>query len=132
MVAISDIRKANSTLGSRPPGLTSVFVGATKGIGASTLKELIKHLNAPKVYLLGRSKARCASQLAQLEILNPKASIMFIETEVSLLKNVDAVCKEISNRESSLDLLYMSPGMLAFGGPDCKSFTSGHARRKLH
>ena len=121
MVAISAIRKANDALISRDPGLVSVFVGATQGIGAGTLTALVKHLNAPKVYLLGRSKARCASQLAQLRNLNPKASIIFIETEVSLLKNVDAACKTISARESSLDLLYMSPGGLAFGGPDCKS-----------
>ena len=120
MVDISAIRKANGTLGSRAPGLVSVFVGATQGIGAGTLRELVKHLKAPKVYLLGRSEARSAGQLAQLRHLNPDASILFIETEVSLLKNVDAVCQDISARESSLDLLYMSPGRLTFGGPDCK------------
>ena len=121
MVAISAIREANDTLGSRAPGHVSVFVGATQGIGAGTLRELVKHLNAPKVYLLGRSKARCASQLVQLRELNPKASILFIETEVSLLSNVDAACSDISAQESTLDLLYLSPGGLTFGGPDCKN-----------
>ena len=120
MVAISAVRKANDTLGSRAPGLVSVFVGATQGIGAGTLRELVKRLDAPKVYLLGRSKAKCTSQLTQLRDLNPKASIVFIETEVSLLKNVDAACRDISARESRLDLLYMSPGGLTLGGPDCK------------
>ena len=120
MVAISAIREANDSLGSRAPGLVAVFVGATQGIGAGTLSALVKHLDAPKVYLLGRSRARCAGQLTQLRDLNPEASIVFIETEVSLLKHVDAACKAISAQESALDLLYMSPGGLTFGGPDCK------------
>ena len=128
MVAISAVRKANDTLVSRPPGLVSVFVGATKGIGASALRELVKHLKAPKAYVMGRSKANCASQLTELESLNPQATIIFIETDISLLKNVDAVCKDIVSREPKLDLLYMSPGLLAFGGPDCKRSPSSTLR----
>ncbi|KAL9039461.1 MAG: hypothetical protein Q9214_004870, partial [Letrouitia sp. 1 TL-2023] len=119
MVAISVVRKANGTLASKPTGLICVFVGATRGIGASTLSESAKHLKSPKIYVLGRSKAKCTRQLAELGTLNPSASIVFLEAEVARLRSVDEACDHIKSLESSLDLLYMSPGVLAMGGPDC-------------
>lgn len=117
MVAISIVRKANGALASKPASLICVFVGATRGIGASTLRELVKHLKAPKIYILGRSKAKCTRQLAELGTLNPSASLVFLEAEVSRLRSVDEVCAHIKSLESSLDLFYMSPGVLAMGGP---------------
>lgn len=45
MVVVGAARRANDVLGSRPLGLVSVLVGATKDIGASALGERVKHLN---------------------------------------------------------------------------------------
>lgn len=118
-VHITTVRNANVGLRSEKTGRVALFVGATNGIGASALLSFILHSNAPRVYIVGRSKAKASSQLAELEVLNPTATIVFIEREISILQNVKAVCDEIKEREKSLDLLYMSAGYLAFGEPQC-------------
>lgn len=120
MVAIDTVRAANSSLKSGPSGLVALFVGATKGIGAATLRKLTKNLKAPTIYIVGRSKGGFSSQLSELKTLNPDASFEFLETEISLIKNVDWICKKLKETESKLDLLFMSPGLLPIGGPTCR------------
>ncbi|KAF9769140.1 hypothetical protein IL306_013502 [Fusarium sp. DS 682] len=95
----------------------AVFVGATRGIGLATLKVLTRTLPNPRFYIIGRSKARFAPELALLNEYNPNATIRFVEAEVSLLKAVDDACQKIIDLERHVDLLFMSPGSLAFGGP---------------
>ncbi|EXM19062.1 hypothetical protein FOTG_12849 [Fusarium oxysporum f. sp. vasinfectum 25433] len=100
-----------------PQSLVAVFVGATRGIGLATLKALTRALPNPRFYIIGRSKARFAGVLALLNEYNPNAAIQFVEAEVSLIKGIDGVCERIMNLEKHVDLLFMSPGSLAFGGP---------------
>lgn len=119
MVALSDVVAHNNCLKQRPSGLIALFVGATSGIGLSTLRNLAKRLPHSRLYVVGRSKERFASELSRLERLNDCTEIIFIEAEIALIKNTNKIVKFLSNRESKLDLLYMSPGYLAFGGPHC-------------
>ncbi|KAF5591106.1 hypothetical protein FPANT_5839 [Fusarium pseudoanthophilum] len=100
-----------------PQSFVAVFVGATRGIGLATLKVLIRALPNPRFYVIGRSKARFAGELALLSEYNPNATIQFVEAEVSLIKVVDDACERIMSAEKHVDLLFMSPGSLAFGGP---------------
>ncbi|KAH7203272.1 hypothetical protein BKA60DRAFT_527227 [Fusarium oxysporum] len=100
-----------------PQSFVAVFVGATRGIGLATLKALTRALPNPRFYVIGRSKARFAGELALLNEYNPNAAIQFVEAEVSLIKGIDGVCERIMNLEKHVDLLFMSPGSLAFGGP---------------
>ncbi|CCT72817.1 uncharacterized protein FFUJ_12710 [Fusarium fujikuroi IMI 58289] len=95
----------------------AVFVGATRGIGLATLKVLIRTLPNPRIYVIGRSKASFAGELALLNEHNPNATIQFVEAEVSLIKAIDSACERIMKLEKHVDLLFMSPGYLAFGGP---------------
>jgi NADP-dependent 3-hydroxy acid dehydrogenase YdfG len=120
MVAVDTVRAANASLKSGQPGLVALFVGATKGIGAATLRQLTKNLKAPTIYIVGRSKGGFSSQLSELKTLNPDASFEFLETEISLIKNVDRISKKLKETESKLDLLFMSPGILPIGGPTCR------------
>ncbi|KAH7257877.1 hypothetical protein BKA59DRAFT_508773 [Fusarium tricinctum] len=99
------------------PGFVAVFVGATRGIGLATLKALTRKLKKPRFYVIGRSQVKFEPELAALRECNPDAEIRFLEGKISLLKEVDDVCDSILQIESHLDLLYMSPGSLAFGGP---------------
>ncbi|KAK9332535.1 hypothetical protein V1520DRAFT_20189 [Lipomyces starkeyi] len=101
--------------------MVAVFVGATSGIGLSTLKQFAKYSNAPKVYVVGRSKQSATPLLHELEVLNPKGIFIFVETEISLIKNVDAVCEEIKTSEQMLDLVFLSPGFLSVEGRKDKS-----------
>lgn len=104
-----------------PQSFVAVFVGATRGIGLATLKVLIRTLPNPRFYVIGRSKARFAGELALLNEYNPNATIQFVEAEVSLIKAIDSACERIMKLEKHVDLLFMSPGSLAFGGPHCET-----------
>ncbi|CVL03539.1 uncharacterized protein FPRN_11816 [Fusarium proliferatum] len=100
-----------------PQSFVAVFVGATRGIGLATLKVLIRTLPNPRFYVIGRSKARFAGELGLLSEYNSNATIQFVEAEVSLIKAIDSACERIMKLEKHVDLLFMSPGSLAFGGP---------------
>lgn len=119
MVILSDVISHNNDLRQRAAGLVALLVGATSGIGLATLLVLAKSLPSSRLYVVGRSKARFASELSRLEQLNDSTEIIFIECEIALIRNVDKIVACLSSRESKLDLLYMSPGSLAFGGPHC-------------
>ena len=116
MVRIEDVRTSNSSFLSKPPGMVALFIGATSGIGLGTLKQFVKYAKAPKVYVVGRSKASAASLLDELKILNPQAIIIFLETQFSLIRNVDKVCSEIKSNEKRVDLVVLSTGYLSFAG----------------
>ncbi|KAF5973212.1 hypothetical protein FCOIX_8885 [Fusarium coicis] len=100
-----------------PQSFVAVFVGATRGIGLATLKALIRALPNPRFYVIGRSKARFTGELTLLNESNPNATVQFVEAEVSLIKAIDDACERIRSAETHVDLLFMSPGSLAFGGP---------------
>jgi NADP-dependent 3-hydroxy acid dehydrogenase YdfG len=118
MVNIKDVRKSNLAfkLSGHASGLVAVFVGATSGVGMGTLKQFAKYATAPKVYVIGRSKTGATPLLNELKASNPEATFEFIETEISLIKNVDLACDEIKSKEKKVDILFMSPGYLSFNG----------------
>jgi NADP-dependent 3-hydroxy acid dehydrogenase YdfG len=116
MVLLKDIRLSNDAFKASERHVVALFVGGTSGIGKGTLIQLVKHVPAPTVYIVGRSKRSATPLLGELNSLNPDARFIFLETEVSLIKNVDAVCKEIRANETKLDLLYMSAGYLSLDG----------------
>lgn len=121
MVNIKDVRTSNSSLRAKSPGMVALFVGGTSGIGTGTLKQLTKDANAPKIYIVGRSRSSAGSLLDNLRSLNPQGIFVFIETEISLIKNVDTVCSEIKEKEQKLDLIFLSTGYLTLGGRQGRS-----------
>lgn len=104
-----------------PSGFVALFIGATSGIGLATLQALCKGSEECSIYVVGRSRARFESERSRLQRSNAKANISFIEAEVTLLSQVDKVCKMVASVESRLDLLFMSPGYLGVGGPHYSS-----------
>jgi len=113
MVNISDVRTSNATFKASKEALVAVFVGATSGIGKATLKHFAKNAaSGSKIYVVGRSKSSAAPLLEELAAY--PATVTFIETEVSLIKNVDKAAEEIKSAESKLDLLFQSQGGLSF------------------
>ena len=54
--------------------------------------------------------------LNELKASNPEATFEFMETEISLMKNVDHACDKIKFKEKKVDILFMSPGYLSFDG----------------
>ncbi|KFY54646.1 hypothetical protein V496_07226 [Pseudogymnoascus sp. VKM F-4515 (FW-2607)] len=93
MVKITTIRECNERLAKENNAdLVCVFAGATSGSGAGALE-------------------------AMVDKINPSCKLEFLEAQVSLLSDVDRVCRQIAAAEKKVDLLYMSPGCIPFGGP---------------
>jgi NADP-dependent 3-hydroxy acid dehydrogenase YdfG len=130
MVSLKDVRISNSNFKANASGMVALFVGGTSGIGKGTLAQFTKLSNVPKVYIVGRSKSSTISLLNELQSLNPQGTFIFIETEISLIKNVDTVCKEIKENEKKLDLIFLSPGYLTLEGRNGKSLKP-HRRENI-
>lgn len=116
MVAITEVRSANASLRNKYESLTAVFAGATAGIGLATLRAFAKHIRQPNAIIVGRSRSKFESELQNLRSINPKGQFTFLEADVSLIKNIDAVCERIKKEVSSIDLLFTSQGYISFAG----------------
>jgi hypothetical protein len=53
--------------------------------------------------MIGLSAKRFASQLSELQTLNPNGVFIFMEAQLRLLKEVDRVCKMLKEKESHRD-----------------------------
>ncbi|RAL00856.1 uncharacterized protein BO80DRAFT_493742 [Aspergillus ibericus CBS 121593] len=128
MVAISQVREQIATIKNLGSGLVAVFVGGTSGIGLSTAREFTRHATAPHIYLVGRNEAQASEIITELKTINEFATVDFIKSDVSLLKNVDLACQEITKKESKVNLLVLSAGIMTTQG---RTETSEGLDRKL-
>ncbi|KAJ8074435.1 hypothetical protein PM082_015336 [Marasmius tenuissimus] len=74
-----------------------------------------KHAHNPKVYFVGRSEEAADRIVAECKKLNPGGEYIFIKADVSLMANVDEVCKEIKSKETSINVLFQSQGSFSLG-----------------
>ncbi|KAK5713894.1 hypothetical protein LTR17_017393 [Elasticomyces elasticus] len=118
MVALSEVRSANAALNKIHSTSTAVFVGATRGIGFATLRAFAKYIPNPIAIIIGRSRKAFTSGLEDLRQLNPNGTYTFVESEITLIKDIDAVCKTIKREldNSKIDLLVISQGYISFAG----------------
>lgn len=113
MVALGKVIESNSQLAQAyPEGLVAVFVGATSGIGEIALRNFVQHTSKPRVYIVGRSQEACDRIDIDLKNINPGGAYIFMRSDLSLLRNVDDVCKEIMAKEPTINVLFMSQGTL--------------------
>ena len=82
---------SNALISTTFPSLTALFVGATSGIGESTLKCFVKNANTPTIYFVGRSEKAGERIVRELEGLNAGGRYEFIQADVGLLGVVDGV-----------------------------------------
>ncbi|KPM36156.1 hypothetical protein AK830_g10406 [Neonectria ditissima] len=116
MVAISKVLESNLLASSAlPSGLVAVFAGATAGIGEMALKSFAQHTTRPKIYYIGRSQEAGDRLQRELKDLNPEGTYQFVKKDMSLLKNVDDVCRDIKSKEKAINVLFMSQGTLRLG-----------------
>ena len=87
-------------------------VGGTNGIGEATAKAFIKNTVSPRVYLVGRSSEAAERIITECKALNKDGNVEFIKADVSELRDVDRVCKEIESREKSINLIVQTQGNL--------------------
>lgn len=116
MVSLTDVESSNARISTvLPPGLVAVFVGGTNGIGETTLKRFAKHARQPRAYFIGRSQEAGDRIAAECKALNPEGEYIFIQEDVSLIRNVDEVCRDIKTRVKTINILFLSIGTLVFG-----------------
>ncbi|KAA6411177.1 MAG: Short-chain dehydrogenase reductase SDR [Lasallia pustulata] len=116
MLSLPDIQSSNSRIASAlPPGLVAVFVGATSGIGETTLKQFAKHTRQPHAYFVGRSQEAGDRIAAECKALNSDGQYIFVKADTSLIHTVDDVCRDIKSKEKAVNLLFLSTGTLLGG-----------------
>jgi len=116
MVSLPTIQFSNSFItSSLPPKLVAVFVGATNGIGETTLKQFAKHAHQPHVYFVGRSQEAGDRIVGECKALNAEGEYVFDKADVSLISVVDDVCRGIKRKERVVNLLFLSQGTMIFG-----------------
>ncbi|KAG8157775.1 hypothetical protein KVR01_012437 [Diaporthe batatas] len=115
MVALDKVQQSNAQITTTyPTGLVAVFAGATAGIGETSLREFARHTHRPRIYIIGRSQEACGRLDAGLKTVNSEGQYIFIRSDISLLRNVDDVCRQIRDKESAINVLFMSQGTLNF------------------
>ncbi|KAK3943205.1 hypothetical protein QBC46DRAFT_377811 [Diplogelasinospora grovesii] len=116
MVTLEQIQSSNGRIASElPSGLVAVFVGATAGIGETTLKQFAQYAAQPRIYFVGRSREAGSRITSELAEINPEGEYYFISADVSLLRSVDDICREIGKREHYINLLFLTTGTLITG-----------------
>lgn len=118
MVSLQEVEASNSKIASSlPTGLVAVFVGATNGIGETTLRQFTRFTVGlkPKVFFVGRARDAGDRIAKECRELNPDGHFTFIRADVSLLKNVDEVCERIRREVDAINILFMSQGTLQTG-----------------
>ena len=112
MVTLSDVQSSNALISSTlSADLVAVFVGATSGIGETTLKQFAKHSRQPRAYLVGRSQDAGDRIVAECKALNSEGEYIFVKADVSLIRVVDEVCEEIKENEKAINILFLSAGI---------------------
>lgn len=86
----------------------AVFVGGNSGIG-ETPKQFAKQAVRSVCYIVGRSREAAEKIIAECKASNPDGQYIFIKGDVSLMSGVDRVCEEIMNKESVINLLFLTP-----------------------
>lgn len=117
MAKLSEIRSNNASLKSSRSGLTAVVVGGTNGIGRGFLAKLASQTDNPKVYIVGRSAETLSTIISELKTSNGTGTYIPIQAgDLSLLAEVEKATTQILNKESKIDLLFMSQGFMSLGG----------------
>ncbi|EHY53496.1 hypothetical protein HRR83_003701 [Exophiala dermatitidis] len=132
MVSYSDVLISNNSLssaGGGGPGPVAVVVGATNGIGLTTVVALLKHTSSPTIYLVGRNETRLQTLISKtFQPLNSSATLIpIVAGDLTLVRNAaraaDEIVRDATTRQSisgsaseaspKIDLLILTAGYLA-------------------
>jgi 16S rRNA G966 N2-methylase RsmD len=69
-----------------------------------------------RVYLIGKSQEAATRIHTEFHELNPTSEVKFIKADASLLRKLDAACRQPKSQESKINLLFLSVGIFPFRG----------------
>lgn len=116
MVTLQTVQASNDRLKETAAGLVAVFLGATSGIGQNALRQFVERTVEPRAYIVARNATAISPFIEELRSKNPGGKYEVIEKDVSLVKNVDEVAAIVKEKETKLDLLFLSVGFFSFDG----------------
>lgn len=65
---------------------------------------------------MGRNASKGSALVHELRTLNPEATVLFIEADLTLLCNADRVLRLVSEKETKVNLLFLTQGFLSLRG----------------
>ncbi|KAI0133847.1 putative short-chain dehydrogenases/reductase [Xylariales sp. AK1849] len=115
MTELAEVIASNKRIASVfPHDLVAVFVGGTSGVGEYTVKAFAKYAPKPRAYIIGRSQEAADRIVGECKQLNPGGTFEFIQADVSLLRTVDDVCRQIKSKETAINILFESQGSMNY------------------
>ncbi|KAG6830517.1 hypothetical protein H0H87_007815 [Tephrocybe sp. NHM501043] len=121
MPTLAAARAANAAWN---PSYTPValFVGGTSGIGQGVAEAFARHTKGnAHIVIIGRNRAAAEAIIGQFpKPTEPGAKYTheFVQCDVTLMKNVETVTKELLTRLPKINFLVMSPGYMTMRGRD--------------
>ncbi|KXX73308.1 putative short-chain type dehydrogenase/reductase VdlC [Madurella mycetomatis] len=115
MVTLSAMRSSLADF-QHATGFIAVIVGGTSGIGEAMVRAMAKHANGAVVYVIGRNAEAANRILTDCRNQCPSSRFEFLQQDIALLKGADAVSAQIQALERRVDLLFMTPDFMSFGG----------------
>ncbi|GKT44617.1 oxidoreductase andH [Colletotrichum spaethianum] len=118
MVSLKIVQSSNARIAALPKGLVALFIGATSGIGQSTLQQLAQHAQSPRIYTVARPQTveSHVAFLSSLRETNPDGTYALIKADHALVSDIDKAVDAVIAKESKLDILFLSAGFIAFEG----------------
>ncbi|KAJ6551019.1 NAD(P)-binding protein [Mycena vulgaris] len=114
MPPLAVARASNVRYTSKTRPVTVVF-GGTSGIGAGTLQAFARHTQGVvHIVVVSRSKASADTLFASLP-QHPDSLYEFFPVDCTLMRNVKAVCRELSARLTKINYLVLSQGYFLLG-----------------
>ncbi|RPD78174.1 NAD(P)-binding protein [Lentinus tigrinus ALCF2SS1-7] len=90
-------------------GKVMIVTGGNAGIGKETVKALL--MRGAKVYMAARSESKAFAAMEELRTATGK-SVIFLKLDLADLRSVKAAAAEYMSKESKLDVLFNSGGVM--------------------
>ncbi|EJD55710.1 NAD(P)-binding protein [Auricularia subglabra TFB-10046 SS5] len=117
MPALPDVLAGNAANAPTSLQPVAVLVGGTSGVGRGVAEVLAKYTKgSAHLVLIGRNKSAADEIIAGLPAPANGGKYEFVQCDVSSMRNVGAVTRELSERLGKINYLVLSAGYLSLAG----------------